>query len=64
MTGFLTVNVLGLVPADLANFQFTVGRFGGAITARQVVDDQAKDVCARDISESLFDLGNVRNGVA
>lgn len=62
--GLLTVNVLGLVPADLADLQFTVGCLGGAVAAGQVVDDQAEDVCARDIGESGFDLGNVRNGVA
>lgn len=42
MTGLspLTVNVLGLVSADLVVREFTVGGLGGAVTTGQVVDDE------------------------
>jgi len=35
----LTVNVLGLVHAELANSKLTVGGLGGTVTTRQIVDD-------------------------
>ena len=39
-----TVNVLGLVPADLANLQLAVGGLGGAITVWEVVDDDLEEL--------------------
>jgi len=35
----LTVNVLGLVDAELANSKLTVGGFGGTVTTGQIVDN-------------------------
>ena len=41
---FLTVNVLGLVSADLAVREFTVGRLGSAVTAGKIVDNETENV--------------------
>ena len=60
----LTVNVLGLVPADLANLQLAVGGLGGAVTARKIVDDETQDFIAGKVRNSGLELVDVLNGVA
>src|SRR4051812_32586780 len=62
-SGMLTVNVVALVLADLADLELSVGGLGSAVTAGQVVDDKSEDVCAGDIFEGGLDLGNVRDGI-
>jgi len=59
----LTVDVLGLVLADLTNLQLTVGGLGGAVTAGKIVDNDTQDLVARNISDSGLELGDVRDGV-
>lgn len=58
------IDVLGLVPADLANREFTVGSLSSAVTAWEIVDDETQDVLARDVGCELgLQLLDVRNGV-
>ena len=58
------IDVLGLVLADLANLEFTVGGLSSAVTAGKIVDDETQDVVARDVSRKLsLQLLDVRDGV-
>jgi len=60
----LTVDVLALVLGDLADLELAVGGLGGAVTAREIVDDETQDVVAGDVLEGGLDLGDVGDGVA
>jgi hypothetical protein len=60
----LTVNVLGLVNAQAANWEFSVGGLGGAITAGKVVDDQSGDLVARNVFDAILDDGDLVTGIA
>ena len=59
----LTINILGLVPVELANLELAVGGLGSAITAGQVINDQTQDVVAGDVLERGLQLGNVLDRV-
>ena len=59
----LTINVLGLVAVDLADGQLTVGGESSTVTARQVVDDNTKDLIARNALKSRLKTVDVLNGV-
>lgn len=60
----LTINVLSLVLADLADLEFTVGSLRGAVTSGEIVDDETQDVLARDAGcKLLLQLVDVCNGV-
>lgn len=64
VVGALTINVLGLVLGELANLQFTVGGLGGAVTAREIVDDETQDVVARNtVIKDRLELVDVLNGI-
>jgi hypothetical protein len=60
----LTIDVLSLVPVQGANREFSVGGFRGAVTARQIVDDQTEDMIAWHILKSRLNTVNVGDGVA
>lgn len=60
----LTVNVLGLVGGNIASSEFTVGRLGGAITARKIVDDESGELVARNVLQVVLDDRDTGTGVA
>lgn len=60
-----TVNVLGLVDVELADSKFTVRGLGGAVTAGKIVDDESRELVARNLLEGVLDdvdLGTVVAG--
>lgn len=57
------INVLRLVAAQLADFELAVGSLGSAVTSGEIVDDQAENVVAGNISDSGRETLNVGNGV-
>lgn len=59
----LTVDVLGLVPINLANCELTVRGLGGTITAGKIVDDKTDDLSARNILDHGIDGGDDGDGV-
>lgn len=61
--GQLTVDELGLVALDGADGQFTIRGLGGAVSPRQVIDNEAVYLVAGDVLESGLDAANVLNVV-
>jgi hypothetical protein len=59
----LTVNVLGLVDAELTNGKLTVGGLGCAVTTGQVVDDKCGNLVARDVFDSILDDCDLFTGI-
>lgn len=51
----LTVNVLGLVDAQLTNGKLTVGGLGGAVTAGKIVDDESDNVVTGNVLDGVLD---------
>lgn len=54
----LTIDVLGLVARKGADGELAVGRFGGAVTAGKIVDDQTKDRVARGLFDEPLESGD------
>lgn len=62
--GQLTINVLGLVPADLADLELTIGSLSSTVATGEIVDHETQDVLAGDVGGKLsLQLLNVGNGV-
>jgi hypothetical protein len=60
----LTINVLGLVPGEGADRKLSVGGLGGAITTRQIVNDETDDSVARNSLDHFIDDRNLGDGIA
>jgi hypothetical protein len=60
----LTVNVLALVNADLANGKLTVRGLSSTVTARKIVDDESGDLVARNVLDAILDNGDLVTRIA
>lgn len=59
-----TVNVLSLVPVELAHCQLSVRGFRGTVSAWEIVDHDAQDTLTRHISNGGLESLDICDGVA
>lgn len=60
---YRTINELVLITVDGAHWQLAVARSSGAISSGKVVDNQTKDIAARDPFKRRLDSVDIGDGV-